>query len=317
MNFEFNTLTLLILFGIGAVGLLFCHSRISEASREIRETSVRMQESLERRMNETHDRFSAETRGLRDSLMSINERVTRIQDEVNDNLEEARKRILQEAESGREDQEKRMTFFGNLVESTRKELMAGLEEKSRISAEQSEKALESLGPISSEVSRLSGVTRDLPQDTGERLQLLEKLFHEQVARLASIEEAVVRDRSEIRDLSSDLVAQFGALERDLRSHFESRLNEFYQQIGGALQKSDELDRQVQALSQTVRDSVRENIQATAGRIFALIGKASEEALAEDALSLAGFTQNPAPASRTASPPEEKPGVKRYSYLFKK
>lgn len=317
MNFEFNTLTLLILFGIGAVGLLFCHSRISEASREIRETSVRMQESLERRMNETHDRFSAETRGLRDSLMSINERVTRIQDEVNDSLEEARKRILQEAESGREDQEKRMTFFGNLVESTRKELMAGLEEKSRISAEQSEKALESLGPISSEVSRLSGVTRDLPQDTGERLQLLEKLFHEQVARLASIEEAVVRDRSEIRDLSSDLVAQFGALERDLRSHFESRLNEFYQQIGGALQKSDELDRQVQALSQTVRDSVRENIQATAGRIFALIGKASEEALAEDALSLAGFTQNPAPASRPASPPEGKPGVKRYSYLFKK
>lgn len=317
MNFEFNTLTLLILFGIGAVGLLFCHSRISEASREIRETSVRMQESLERRMNETHDRFSAETRGLRDSLMSINERVTRIQDEVNDSLEEARKRILQEAESGREDQEKRMTFFGNLVESTRKELMAGLEEKSRISAEQSEKALESLGPISSEVSRLSGVTRDLPQDTGERLQLLEKLFHEQVARLASIEEAVVRDRSEIRDLSSDLVAQFGALERDLRSHFESRLNEFYQQIGGALQKSDELDRQVQALSQTVRDSVRENIQATAGRIFALIGKASEEALAEDALSLAGFTQNPAPTSRPASPPEGKPGVKRYSYLFKK
>jgi len=317
MNFEFNTLTLLILFGIGAVGLLFCHSRISEASREIRETSVRIQESLERRILETSDRFSAEMRGLRDSVMSINERINRIQDEVNDTLEEARKRILQEAESDKEDQEKRMTSFGNLVESTRKELLAGLEEKSRLSAEQNEKALESLRPLASEVNHLAGITRNLPPDAGERLQVLEKIFQEQVARLALVEESLLRDRNEIHGLSSDLVAQFGALERDLRNHFEDRLNEFYQQIGGALQKSDDLDRQVRALSQTVRDSVRENIQATAGRIFALIGKASEEALAQDALSLAGFRQDSGPESKPASPPEEKPETKRYPYLFKK
>jgi hypothetical protein len=191
MNFEFNTLTLLILFGIAAVGLLFCHSRISEASREIRETSVRIQENLERRILETSDRFSAETRGLRDSVMSINERITRIQDEVNDTLEEARKRIVQEAESDKEDQEKRLSFFGNLVESTRKELLAGLEEKSRLSAEQNEKALESLRPLASEVNHLAGITRNLPPDTGERLQVLEKIFQEQVARLALVEESVL------------------------------------------------------------------------------------------------------------------------------
>ena len=317
MNFEFNTLTLLILFGIGAVGLIFCHSRISEASREIRETSVRVQENLERRTTETHDRFSAEIRGLRDSVLSLNERVNRIQDEVNDTLEEARKRILQDAESGKEDQEKRLSFFGNMVESTRKEVLAGLEETSRRSAEQNEKTMESLRPLSAELNHLAGITRDLPPDAGERLQVLEKIFQEQVARLSSFEEAALRDRNEIHGLSSDLVAQFGALERDLRSHFEERLHEFYQQVGDALRKSDDLDRQVQALSQTVRDSVRENIQATAGRIFALIGKASEEALAEDALSLAGFRQDPGSKTGPASPPGEKPETKRYPYLFRK
>ena len=75
MNFEFNTLTLLILFGIGAVGLLFCHSRLSETAREIRETSARLQENLDRRVNEAQDRLSSETRALRDSVLSLGERM--------------------------------------------------------------------------------------------------------------------------------------------------------------------------------------------------------------------------------------------------
>jgi gas vesicle protein len=308
MNFEFNTLTLLILFGIGAVGLLFCHSRLSETAREIRETSARLQENLDRRVNEAQDRLSSETRALRDSVLSLGERMTRIQDEVSDTLEEARKRILQEAESGKDDQEKRLTFFGNLVESTRKELLAGLEESSRKSAEQNGQTQESLKPLVLEMNRLSSVTRELPQDTGERLRAVEKLFQEQSLRLSSFEEALLRDRRDLQGISSELVAQFGALERDLRTHFESRFNEFYQQVGGVLQKSDDLDRQIKAMSETLRESVRENIQVAAGRVFALIGKASEEALAEDAFS---------PKPRTAPPPEAKTGVKRYSYLFRK
>lgn len=318
MNFEFNTLTLLILFGIGAVGLLFCHSRISEAAREIRETSSRMQENLDRRIAETQDRFSSETRGLRDSVMSLNERMARIQDEVTDTMEEAHKRILQEAESRKDDQEKRLTFFGNLVESTRKELMSGLEEKSRRFAEQSEQALEAVRPIAAEVTRLTALARDLPPDTGERLAALEKLYREQSLKLSAIEEMVLRERRDIQGLSSDLVGQFAALERDLRNHFENRLNEFYQQVGGALQKTEDLDRQIRALSETLRDSVRENIQLATGRIFAMIGKASEEALSsEDALSLAGF-RTPAPP-KPAEPPQaaESSKAKRYPYLFRK
>ncbi len=317
MNFEFNTLTLLILFGIGAVGLLVCHSRISETAREIRETAARMQENLDRRVNEAQDRLSSETRALRDSTMSLNERMTRVQDEVNDTLEEARKRILQEAESGKDDQEKRLTFFGNMVESTRKELLAGLEERSRKSVEQNEQVQETLKTLALEMNRLATVTRAIPQDAGERLLAVEKLFQEQALRLSSFEEALLRDRRDLQGISSELVAQFGALERDLRSHFESRLNEFYQQVGGALQKSDDLDRQIKALSETLRESVRENIQVATGRVFALIGKASEEALAEDALSLAGFRQDVSPKPKPAPPADPKSGVRRYSYLFRK
>lgn len=311
MNFEFNTLTLLILFGIGAVGLLFCHSRISEAAREIRETSSRLQENLDRRITETHDRFSLETRGLRDSVMSLNERMTRIQDEVTDTMEEARKRILQEAESRKDDQEKRLTFFGNLVESTRKELLNGLEEKSRRLAEQGEQALETVRPLASEVSRLASLTRDLPPDVAERLLALEKLYREQTIKLSAVEEMVLRERKDIQGLSSDLVAQFAALERDLRNHFENRLNEFYQQVGGALQKTDDLDRQIRALSETIKESIRENIQLATGRIFALIGKASEEAFSsEDALSLAGF-RAPAPPKTAEPKAGESSKAKRY------
>jgi len=446
MNFEFNTLTLLILFGIGAVGLLFCHSRISEASREIREISARVQENLDRRLLETNDRHSAETRGLRDSVMSLNERMTRIQDEVSDTLEEARGRIIQEALSEKEDQEKRMTFFGNLVETTRKELFANLDEKSRQSAEQHEKTLESLNSISSELTRVSGLTRDLPHDAGERLrvlekffqeqagkldiaeealsrtrenlqelsssltsqlgaldeksrksveqnektleslnsfaselaridglardlsldagqrlQALEKLFQEQVGRLdraeetlsrdqdsiqemssglvsrfgalerdlrshfenrlkefyQQVEEALSRDRDSVQELSARLVSQFGALERDLRSHFENRLKEFYQQVGQALHKSEDLERQILRLADTMRESFRENIQAAAGKVFALIGKASEEAFPEDALSLAGFREEPAPEPELQAPREERAGTNRYSHLFRK
>lgn len=317
MNFEFNTLTLLILFGIGAVGLLFCHSRISEAAREIRETSSRLQENLDRRITETHDRFSLETRGLRDSVMSLNERMSRIQDEVTDTMEEARKRILQEAESRKDDQEKRLTFFGNLVESTRKELLNGLEEKSRRLAEQGEQALETVRPLASEVSRLASLTRDLPPDVAERLLALEKLYREQTIKLSAVEEMVLRERKDIQGLSSDLVAQFAALERDLRNHFENRLNEFYQQVGGALQKTDDLDRQIRALSETIKESIRENIQLATGRIFALIGKASEEAFSsEDALSLAGF-RAPAPPKTAEPKAGESSKAKRYPYLFRK
>jgi uncharacterized protein YoxC len=317
MNFEFNTLTLLILFGIGAIGLLFCHSRISEAAREIRETSARMQENLDRRITETQDRFSSENRGLRDSVMSLNERMIRIQDEVTDTVEEARKRILQEAESRKDDQEKRLTFFGNLVESTRKELLNGLEEKSRKFAEQSEQAFEAVRPVAAEVTRLASLTRDLPPDIGERLTALEKLSREQALRLSSLEETFLREQKDIQGLSSDLVAQFAALERDLRNHFENRLNEFYQQVGGALQKTEEMERQIRTLSETLRDSVRENIQLATGRVLAMIGKASEEALSEDALSLAGFRQ---PALAKPEPPrqaEEGSKTKRYPYLFRK
>ncbi len=317
MNFEFNTLTLLILFGIGAVGLLFCHSRISEAAREIRETSARMQENLDRRVLETQDRFSAETRGLRDSVMSLNERMTRIQDEVADTIEEARKRILQEAESRKDDQEKRLTFFGNLVESTRKELLNGLEEKSRRFAEQSEQALEAVRPLTAEVARLASLARDLPPDVGERVHALEKLYREQSLKLSSMEEMLLRERKDLQGMSSDLVAQFASLERDLRNHFENRLNEFYQQVGGSLQKTEDLERQLRTLSETLRESVRESIQLATGRVFAMIGKASEEALAEDALSLAGFRQSPSP--KPAEPPQagESSKAKRYPYLFRK
>lgn len=253
MNFEFNTLTLLILFGVGAIGLLFCHTRISEASRETRETSIRMQENLERRLIEINDRFSGETRGLRESVLSINDRTSRFLDEVNDTMEEARKRILQEAETGKEDLEKRLSFFGDIVESTKKELLSEIEEKSRRAAEQNAKTQESLRGLSLETERLAGISRNLPDDTGERLVLVEKLFQGQVDRISSLEEAANRDREEAGELSSRVTARLGALEKDLRGHFENRLDEFSLQVNGALQKTDELDTQIKNLYGTVQD----------------------------------------------------------------
>ena len=67
----------------------------------------------------------------------------------------------------------------------------------------------------------------------------------------------------------------------------------------------------------MRESFRENIQAAAGKVFALIGKASEEAFSEDALSLAGFREEPAPEPELQAPREERAGTNRYSHLFRK